>query len=218
MKKVILVFLLLFTCSLTVKSEMLETVEGQVWATDYIIQDLMRKAPGRKLHKDKEERRRVSKLFVRYSNKHKIDVIRVTLQAFFESSLDWKRIGPDGEKGYLQVLPGGVLDNDCNLKTEEGGLDCGIKGLVLCRKKCKNWYGALMMYKMGKCETKKIHIIEKIIYRFKVWLKYHRKINDIEKEIEAAKIQEQEYQDSLNEADVPEYLKDEDTDVPLGWD
>lgn len=200
-------------CSWTVKAKVLDTYDGKVWISEFVIEYWICKAPRRKLCKDPEERNRVARLFASASEKHKIPIILLVDQGYFESSLDWTVRGADDERGYLQVMPGGALDNDCDLETEVGGLDCGAKGLALCRKKCRNWYGALMQYKTGYCESEKIGVVSKIVYRLKWWMKLHKKISDIEKEIEAQKIQEEE----MDAADVPEYLREEN-DTDRIWD
>jgi len=215
MKFLLVWFILLMAIGFSVvsKSDVLDTDEVKVWVADFVIERWICKAPRRKLCKDRAERDRVARLFASASTNRKVPIILLVNQAYFESSLDWTQVGPSGEIGYLQVLPGGGHDVDCDLTTEIGSLDCGAKGMRTSRKNCKNWYGGLMEYKTGHCESKKMGIVSKIVYRLEWWLKLRKKITDIQKEIEAQAIQEEE----MEAADVPECLKDEDTD-PLGWE
>lgn len=151
------------------------------YVANFVIEDIVKSTQYRRLYKNADYRYELAEQIGTAAASTKVPPGLLTVLAYKESSFLPKAEGGQGEKGLLQVIPGGSADQDCDLDTAEGQLDCGSRWLRVCYKKCKNWYGALMAYKTGHCETKSIDVQKKILHRLNVWNKYRRRIRAHEK-------------------------------------
>ncbi len=133
------------------------------------IKHLLKDAPGRKLSRDPERQTELAKDILESSRAYRVPPLLTLAVAFRESSLKMNAVGKIQEKGIMQVH--GRAARGCELKTQRGQIDCGVKYLRGRYDKCggKRWYNAFSAYASGSCKPQTKITMEKVKSRLAFW-------------------------------------------------
>lgn len=142
---------------------------GSALALEKAVLKLIEKAPRHRLN-DQSKRIAFANAVLKVSNASAVPPSLTLAVSYLESSMNTTSIGYAREEiGLMQVH--GLAAKGCDLNTEIGQLECGVKWLERCKQTCKTWNGALTAYATGNCTTSNPLIQRKIRYRLKFWKK-----------------------------------------------
>jgi len=135
------------------------------------IKHLLKTAPGRKLARNEEMQAELATDVFNASRAYSVPPLLTLAIAFRESSLKSKtKDGKIGERGLMQVH--GFAAKGCDLSTQIGQLNCGVKHLRHCYNRCKTgWIGAFTAYASGSCTPRTPRTKEVARQRLLLWSK-----------------------------------------------
>lgn len=135
------------------------------------ISHLIRKRPNHRLHNPDAMAKFIMDLDSTSEGMPKALILAI---AYRESSLDTHRVGKMGEVGLMQVH--GAAAKGCDLETQCGQLDCGIKWLASRKEKCGTWKRAITAYMVGTCKTASVEVNKKVDSRIRFWKRIRKEM------------------------------------------